>query len=119
MQRGECFALDVGIDAQVPLQVSSMTANVVCLEHYKEHRGNKTYYGTRTHAEKTVPISGPAAVKAGEEISGKGEVTFDPSVPPTTDLVLKNYPYYTWEIRLALVLEGAVDYAAIFPLEVD
>jgi hypothetical protein len=58
-------------------------------------------------------------VKAGEEISGAGEVVFDASVPPTTDLTLKNYPYYTWEIRLALVLEGAVDYTAVFPLEVD
>jgi hypothetical protein len=119
MRRGECFALDVGIDAYAPLSVTNMTAKVVCIEHYKEKRGNKTSHGTRDHAEKVVVLSGPATVKSGEEIAGQGEVTFDASVPPTTDLVIKNYPYYTWEIRLALVLEGAVDYAAVFPLEVD
>jgi hypothetical protein len=119
MIRGQSFAFDVGIDAQVPLHVSSMTAQVVCLEHYKENRGKKVVYGTRNHVEKSVPLSGSAEVKAGEEISGAGEVVFDASVPPTTDLTLKNYPYYTWEIRLALVLEGAVDYTAVFPLEVD
>ena len=119
MCRGEPLALDVSLDAYAPLRIAAMTARILCLEHYKEQRDNKCVYGTRTHAEKTVPLSGPAAIPAGGEVTAQGEINFDRSLPPTTDITIKNYPYYTWEIRLSLVLEGMVDYAAVFPLEAD
>jgi hypothetical protein len=119
MRRGEPLALEVGIDAYSPLRVTHMAARIVCVEHYKERRGNKTYYGTRTHAEKMTQLCGAAAVAAGSELTGQGEITVESHLPPTTDLAVKQYPYYTWEIRLKAALEGMVDYAAVFPLEVD
>jgi hypothetical protein len=119
MCRGEAFAMEVEIDAYAPLNVTEMNARLICTEHYKEKRGSKTYYGTRTRAEKTVELHGAGTVPAGEVVGGKGEVTFDRDMPPTTDITIKNYPYFTWELRLLLALEGTVDYTAIFPLEVD
>ncbi len=117
--RGEPFALEVGIDAYTPLRVAGMNARLVCTEHYKEKQGSKTTVGTRTRTEQTVVLCGPSETPAGGEVAGQAEVTLDCSLPPTTDLTVKVYPYYTWEIRLALALEGMVDYAAVFPLEVD
>jgi hypothetical protein len=117
--RGAPVAIEVGIDAYAPLRVTQMNARVLCIEHYKEKRGNKVHYGTRTRGEKSVMLGGASETPAGQEIAGTAEVTLEPSLPPTTDITIKNYPYYTWEIRLKLALEGAVDYAAVFPLEVD
>jgi hypothetical protein len=91
----------------------------MCNEHYREKRGSKTYYGTRPRTEKTVAFCGPATIPAGQELAGKAETLFDRDLPPTTDMTIKNYPYYTWEIRLVLELDGMVDYTAVFPLEVD
>ena len=58
-------------------------------------------------------------IVAGEAVAGRGAVLFDRDVPPTTDITIKKYPYYTWDIRLLLAVEGMVDYTAVFPLEVD
>ena len=82
MRRGESLAMEVGMDAYAPLQVLAMKAKVLCIEHYKERRGQKTVYGTRTREEKAVELNGPGSVKAGEEIAGQGEVTFDTAAPP-------------------------------------
>ena len=119
MCRGEAFAMEVEIDAYAPLRVTGMNARLICTEHYREKRSNKTYYGTRTRTEKTVELRAAGTVAAGEAVAGRGEVLFDRDVPPTTDITIKNYPYYTWDIRLLLALEGMVDYTAVFPLEVD
>jgi hypothetical protein len=117
--RGAPFAMEVGIDAYAPLHVTQMNARVLCIEHYKESRGTKTHYGTRTRGEKSVMLCGPGVTPAGQEIAGTAELTLEQNLPPTTDITIKSYPYYTWEIRLKLALEGMVDYAATFPLEVD
>ena len=119
MQRGEVFALELGADAYSPLRVRKTLARIMCIEHYQERRGGKTYYGTRTRADKGVELCAETTIPAGEEVAGKGEAVFDRELPPTTDITVKMYPYYTWEIRLVMELEGMVDYTAVFPLEVD
>ena len=119
LQRGEPFAMELGLDAYSPLRVRKTLARIMCIEHYQEKRGSKTYYGTRTRAEKGVEFSAQTTIPAGEEFAGKGEALLDRDLPPTTDITIKNYPYYTWEIRLLMELQGMVDYTAVFPLEVD
>jgi hypothetical protein len=118
LQRGEAFAMELEADAYVPLRVQSVLARVICTEHYREKRGNKTSYGTRTHTERETMLSDQTQIPAGQVLEGRGELTVDRAAPPTTDLTVKEYPYYTWDLRIHIVLEGAADYVAVFPLEV-
>lgn len=118
LRRDEAFAIELEADALSPLQIQEITASVTCIEHYKEKRGNKTSYGTRTHREEKVTLAAATQVPAGDILTGKGEVTLT-SCPCTSDAAArKQYPWYTWEIRIAVKLEKMVDYAAVFPLEV-
>jgi hypothetical protein len=117
LKRGELFALEVEADALSHLRVRGMTASAVCIEHYKEKRGNKTSVGTRILKEQKLNLSGPAQVAAGEVLAGKAEATLS-DCPPMSDITVKTYPYYTWEIRVAVMLDAMVNYAAVFPLDV-
>ena len=120
MQRGQPFELEAEADAYSPLRVREVTAKLRCIEHYKEKRGNKTNYGTRTYKEERMHLGGAAEVAPGQVVEGKTETKPDESLPPTTDIsVLKSYPYYTWEVRVAVKLEKMVDYEGVFPLEVN
>jgi len=119
MRRGETFAIELEADALSPLQVQEMTATVTCIQHYKEKSGNKTSYGTRTHREQKVTFGNAFQARAGDILTGKGEVTLT-DCPPTSDTAArKQYPWYHWEIRVAIKLDKMVDYAAVFPLEVS
>lgn len=93
-----------------------MTARLLCIEHYRERRGSKTYSGTRTYDEKIVELSGTEILAAGADADGAGEVLIGGYLPPTGSD--KTYPYYTWEIRLKVELQNMVDYNAVFPLDV-
>jgi hypothetical protein len=120
MVRGTPFLIELESDAYSPLRVKSATACLVCTEHYKEKRGNKTSYGTRKHAERKVPLCTSCEVPPGQLLTGKGELLVaEGEYPPTTDVTVKLYPYYTWAVRVDIELDGLVDYQALFPLTVE
>jgi hypothetical protein len=118
MVRGRPFELELEVDAYGPLRVKEARARVMCTEHYKEKRGNKTQYGSRARAEEKVTLAGPAEVPAGQVFAGKGTVVVNEAAAPPTSRNTKEYPHYTWKVRVEIVLEGAVDYVGEFPVEV-
>ena len=117
MDLGHIIQLRAEIDAYHPLRVTSFLATIVCIEHYKEKSGNKTVYGARDHVEKTIDLAANISVPAGQLLSGEGQVQFDRNSPHGRDSrAVKSYPYFTWEVRIRLVLAGSPDYRVIFPL---
>ena len=106
------------LDAYVPLHVKSFCARVLCIEHYRERRGQKTVYGTCTRLEKAACLAAGTTVSPGQIIAGETQFEVGPDqAPPSRDLNTPvTYPWYSWEIRLDLTLTGASDYHATFPL---
>jgi hypothetical protein len=120
--RGQVFTLEVEADVYKPLEITSAKAIVRCIEHYKEKRGNKTSYGTRTKGEQTVVMKAEVEQGSGGVglLTGRGEVFFRANdLPPTTDVAVKTYPFYTWEVKLEVAIAKHADYGATFPLEVE
>ena len=118
MRRGDVFVLELDADAYAPLRVKEARARVVCIEHYRQRSGNKTTYQTRIRGEQTAVFRQNVEIPAGQLLEGKGELFFPAGSLPPTDANTSVYPHHTWEIRLEVELEGAVDYHATFPLTV-
>ena len=112
--------MELEADAFTPLRVTQSRCRIVCTEHYKERRGSKTQVGTRKKGEQVAILSEKTEVSAGQLLTGKGELLFDPAAwPKSTDTGPKNYPYYTWAATVEIDLEGMVDYRGQFPLKVE
>jgi hypothetical protein len=115
--RGQPFAVEVEADVRAPLRITAARVRVRCIEYYKEKRGNKTSYGSRTRGEEVAPLlTTPAEFASGAVFTGAGELVLC-DLPPTTDRTLKTYPYYRWELRLEIEIEKHANYRAAFPLD--
>jgi len=119
MKLGEPLGVRAEFDAYSPVHMKSMQASIVCVEHYREKRGNKTEIGIRTRGEKRIDLGPGADVAAGQVLERCGTAAFGCGECPITGPPgAKAYPYYTWELRLAIEFLGAADYAGVFPLAV-
>ena len=118
--RGMPLSMEMEADAVSPLVVERALARVICTEHYKERRGNKTTMGTREHRKEEVVLCPACAVPAGQAVAGRGDLLMQPMEwPCTTDITKgKTYPYYTYELKVVIKLKGMVDYEGVFPVEV-
>jgi len=52
-------------------------------------------------------------------LEGGGEVMVGQDLPPTSDLTVKMYPHYTWEVRVEVAIDQHADYCGVFPLKVE
>jgi hypothetical protein len=112
---GEPFGVKIELDAYSPMKVSKVEAKLVCVEHYQERRGNKTQTGVRDHRTEAMVLAG-GDVAAGGMLEREGEWTVT-DWPASQPLNSRVYPFYTWEVRLDVAVDGAADYRGVFPLE--
>jgi hypothetical protein len=122
--RGEALIVQVEWDALKRVRVEGITAKLVCVEHYREQRGNKTNYGTREKGEQGLGMDWPKEpVERGGIVQSRGEAVMGATGPATTAGLGERrkkpgYPFYTWELRVEAKLAGAVDYEEKFFVDV-
>lgn len=118
--RGEVAEVEIEADARRPMNIKQITAKFICTEHYREKSGGETTQGTRKRLERVVPLAQAARIREGDTLQGKGSfLCSKEEAPPSCAMEgKKEYPYYTWEMRLEMGIEHAPHYRATFPLAV-
>jgi hypothetical protein len=116
LKLGQPFGFRMELDAYSPMRVTKVEAKLACVEHYRERQGNKTHTGTRDKGTKVLELPG-GEVAAGGMLEREGEWSVGHDEWPASGNSTQGYPYYTWEVRLNVVVDGAADYSGVFPLD--